>query len=63
MCRGYLQANLTRQDASHVANVDLPRPGGPEDGHGSTVSNQHAAEHIDRTGPTREDRNHAGPSR
>lgn len=55
--------NLTGHNAPHVANVDLSRPGGPEDGSGSTVPNRHAAEHFDRLGPTREDRNHDGPSR
>lgn len=57
------QANLTGQDAPHVANVDFSRPGGPENGSGSAVSNQHAAEHFDRTCPTREDRDHNGQSR
>lgn len=58
-----LSRNLTGQDAPHFAIVDLSRPGGPENGSGSTVPNQYAAEYFDRTGPTREDRNHAGPSR
>jgi len=58
-----LEANLTRQDAPHVADVDLSRPDGPEDGSRSAVPTQHAAEHFDRTGPTWEDRDHRGPSR
>lgn len=57
-----MSLNESGQDAPHVADVDFPRPGGPEDGSGSGVPNQHAAEHFDRTGPTREDRNDAGPS-
>lgn len=54
MCvsHGFSQANLTGQDAPHAANVDLTRPGGPEDGSGSRVPDQHAAEHFDRTGAT-----------
>lgn len=58
-----LTRNLGRHHAPHFANVDLPRSGGPENGSGSRVSNQHAPEHSDRLGPTREDRNDAGASR
>lgn len=50
--RGLSQASLTGQDAPHAANVDLARPDGPEDGSGTAVPDRHAAEHLDRIGPT-----------